>query len=126
MRQTPNQLIDKYRETHPQLGPSEPGENYGYFRVQSPLIAGPLLNVIASDGQCGEKWEHVSVSLPGRTPTWEEMCFVRDLFWGPEETVIQFRPPQSRYVNFHEHCLHLRRLRGFKQPLPPTFLVGPK
>lgn len=26
-------------------------------------------------------WEHVSVSLRNRCPTWDEMCLVKDIFW---------------------------------------------
>jgi hypothetical protein len=40
------------------------GSNNGAFRVPGGL------RVIASDG---EGWDHVSVSLPDRCPTWEEM-----------------------------------------------------
>ncbi len=118
MRDTPNTSIDEHRRKHPVLGDSERGENYGYFELGE-------LRIIVSDGQCGEKWEHVSVSLADRCPTWDEMNSVKDLFWGPEEIVIQFHPPQSKYVNFHPFTLHLWRLRGFKQPLPPMHLVGP-
>jgi hypothetical protein len=119
MKDTPNSGIDKYRRRHPTLGDSDAGCNFGYFEIGE-------LRIIASDGQCGEKWEHVSVSLADRTPTWDELCLVKDLFWGPEETVIQIHPPRSKHINFHNFCLHLWRLRGFKQPLPPMGLIGPK
>ena len=62
------------------------------------------LNVIASDGM---DWEHVSVSLPNRTPNWREMCFIKDLFWDEEDVVIQYHPKKSEYVNRHDNCLHL-------------------
>jgi hypothetical protein len=62
-------------------------------------------------------WEHVSVTLKkkegkkekpvNRSPTWEEMCFIKDLLWGEDEEVIQYHPAKSDYVNFHDHCLHL-------------------
>jgi hypothetical protein len=121
MRPTPNNAIDKYRCIHPTLGGSERGENYGYFEV--PTYRQQLLRIIASDGQCGEGWEHVSVSLPDRTPTWQEMCQVKHLFWDAEETVVQFHPPKSHYVNRHDHCLHLWRKIGAKVELPPLVLV---
>lgn len=54
-------------------------------------------------------WEHVSVSLPGRDPFWAEMCFIKDLFFEPEETVYQLHPKESEYVNVHPHCLHIWR-----------------
>src|SRR5271166_4006361 len=53
--------------------------------------------------------EHVSVSLPNRCPTWNEMCHIKRLFWEDEEECIQFHPKKSEYVNLHAHCLHMWR-----------------
>ena len=52
-------------------------------------------------------WEHVSVSLPGRAPTWDEMCFIKDIFFDPEDVIVQLHPKKSEYVNLHKHCLHM-------------------
>lgn len=85
------------------------------------------LKFIASDGtdMPGEwRWEHVSVSLPNRCPTWEEMCFVKSLFWDDEDAVMQLHPPRSTWVNNHSFCLHLWRPVGAAIPLPPEFMVG--
>ncbi len=71
-----------------------------------------------------EDWEHVSVSTPKQTPSWEAMCFVKDLFWGPEEVVMQLHPRQSEYVNRHKFCLHLWKPLGQTIPTPPQILVG--
>ncbi len=79
----------------------------------------------------GEKghvaWEHVSVSFGGRAkrcPTWEEMCWVKRLFFEDEEVVVQFHPPESTYVNEHPFCLHLwRYAEGDLPPLPPMVAV---
>lgn len=81
--------------------------------------------VISSDGE-ESGWEHASVSLKGRneTPTWEDMCFVKDLFWKPEETVIQYHPAEENYINNAEHVLHLWRPREEGIPLPPPEMVG--
>lgn len=57
----------------------------------------------------GIKWEHVSVSLKNRIPTWQELKFIKMLFWDPEDEVIQLFPPQSQYVNVHKNWLHLWR-----------------
>src|SRR3954470_90416 len=37
-------------------------------------------------------WEHVTVAgiHPDRTPSWDEMGFVKELFWMPEEWVVQY------------------------------------
>jgi hypothetical protein len=97
---------------------------------------GSTLRVIASDGLCNDLtpeekeryagWEHVSVSLPNRTPTWEEMCYVKNLFWDEEDCVIQYHPPKEVYVTCHPFCLHLWRWRHGVFPMPDPLLVGPK
>jgi hypothetical protein len=63
------------------------------------------LKVIASFEPNG--WNHVSVSLEHRNPSWNEMCFVKDLFFDEEELCLQFHPAKSEYVNLHNHCLHI-------------------
>ena len=68
---------------------------------------------------------HVSVSAKDRCPTWGEMCWVKDQFWGPEECVIQYHPPRSRYVNAHPFCLHLWRPVGLDLPQPPEWALAP-
>ncbi len=73
------------------------------------------LEVLASIDQAGDKrWEHVSVVVMGsdKCPDWDMMCFVKQLFWDPEDVVIQIHPKKSSYVNLHNGCLHLWRLVG--------------
>jgi hypothetical protein len=89
------------------------------------------LKIIASDGVMvpGDAaelagWEHVSVSLPNRCPTWEEMAYVKSVFWDESDCVVQFHPPRSEYVNNHPFCLHLWRIVGKDFPMPPSILVG--
>lgn len=54
-------------------------------------------------------WEHVSIELfARRLPTWEEMCYVKDIFWDEEEDVVQIHPKNSQYVDIVEG-LHLWR-----------------
>jgi hypothetical protein len=81
--------------------------------------------VIASDGM---GWEHVSITLSTkkRTPSWKEMCYFKKLFWGDDEAVVQFHPPQKDYVNNHDFCLHLWKPIDFNLVLPPSLLVGVK
>lgn len=118
MRPEPNILVDKYRSSHPAYPDTEFGESCGYFTI------GPI-KIISSGKQWKKgEWEHVSVSLPDRCPTWEEMCLVKRLFWDDEETVIQFHPPASQYVNRHEFCLHLWKQIGVTVATPPTNLIG--
>lgn len=83
--------------------------------------------IIASDGA---GWEHVSVSLDGKRkkgnqcPTWEEMCYIKSIYWDDDDTVVEYHPPRSKYVNNHPHCLHLWRKIGFDMPVPDAVLLG--
>jgi hypothetical protein len=92
----------------------------GAFEILGP--AGIYLRIIASDGvdPDAQSWEHVSVSTEKRIPTWEEMCFVKDLCWKDEETVVQFHPKKSQYINHHPRVLHLWRHRNNEALLPPS------
>ena len=85
--------------------------------------------IIASNG---EGWEHVSVRMidkstgKNRTPTWAEMCKIKDIFWDDEDCVIQFHPAKSEYVNNHPNVLHLWRPTNQVIPIPDSILVGLK
>ncbi len=67
--------------------------------------------VIISDT---DGWDHVSVTILNheRCPTWEEMCWVKGLFFRPSECVVQFHPSEDDYVNCHPYCLHLWKPQG--------------
>lgn len=71
----------------------------------------------------GKGWDHVSVSLEGRCPLWDEMCFVKDFFFHPAECVIQYHPPEEKYINDHENVLHLWRPQNEQVPMPPLKFV---
>lgn len=103
--------------------PSEPGRNYGFFLIGE-------LRVISSgtppsDFPDDQQWEHVSVSTQHhwQTPTWDQMCRIKRLFWREDETVIQFHPKESRYINIHPGVLHLWKKVGVDHPLPDSKLV---
>lgn len=104
--------------------------NNGCFSLPNPYGPG-YMSIIASDGM---GWEHVSVHFEigdgrQRTPTWDQMCHVKDMFWGEEDVVVQFHPKKSEYVNIHKNTLHLWRpdetIAG-RIPTPPSIMVGPK
>lgn len=99
----------------------------GAFLLIAPTTRASLI-VMAADAEDREVdgWEHVSVSLRHRCPNWPEMCFVKDLFWGPDEAVVQFHPPAADYINNHDFCLHLWRDTRGGHRLPPPILVGIK
>lgn len=111
---------NEYRIRTGPFGSSDEIGNNGLFEWGT--LNGRIL-VIASD--CAG-WEHVSISFQNRTPTWAEMCKVKDIFWDKEDCIIQFHPPESDYVSFAKHCLHLWRPVDQVIPRPPTWMVGPK
>jgi hypothetical protein len=73
-------------------------------------------------------WEHVSVVMvrnrEERSPTWEEMCVVKAIFWRPDECVVQYHPPEVDYVNLHPYALHLWKPIEGEIVRPPTWMVG--
>ncbi|HRZ15320.1 MAG TPA: hypothetical protein P5110_07425 [Candidatus Omnitrophota bacterium] len=118
-----NQEIERYRQAglH-RFAPTAGSGNNGAFLITIPST-GAIVMVVSSDGG---GWDHVSVSCRNRCPRWEEMCYIKDLFFEPEETVIQFHPKKSAYVNNHPYCLHLWKKQGAEIELPPTEFVGVK
>jgi hypothetical protein len=113
--------------------PPDAGQ-YGAFYVPSPE-SGWMLSIIATDGTDdavseARGWEHVSVNAingkRSRCPSWKEMCFVKDLFWDPEDVVMQLHPRKSEYVNNHPSVLHLWRPTHVDIPTPSSLLVGIK
>ena len=128
MKKTVPERLEKGRFT---VGPTASQSSWGFygaFEIHGPC--GEFLRIVASgadaDDVMSDGWEHVSVSTRRRPPNWQEMCFVKDLCWEPEECVVQFHPPRSEYVNNHAHCLHLWKSTKHTQPLPPSILVGCK
>lgn len=133
--------VNRFRIREGRYGSDDTYGNTGAFIIQCFAMGRHLnLKVIAS---FGGGWDHVSVSCPDRCPTWEEMCYVKDLFFDDEECVVQFHPPKSQYVNYHPRTLHLWRPQAAEErarlrddgpefpapgplPMPPPIFVGPK
>lgn len=119
---------NKYRlRTHPILGSDDNSGNNGAFTIIQWDGSDRQLWIIASD-EGG--WEHVSIHVSRnkqlRTPNWNEMCFIKNLFWDEEDVVIQYHPKKSEYVNNHPNTLHLWRQIGVEFPTPPMNYVGTK
>ena len=113
---------NKHRVKTGYMGSDDSIGNCGLFEFrQKP--GGVLFRAIASDGM---SWEHVSVSRPDRIPTWDEMCWIKSLFFDDDDTVVQFHPPRAEWVNNHSRCLHMWRPIGIEVPRPPQILVGYK
>ena len=104
-----------------------------------------LIARTAPDGGCGEifqlgkrwasviwsngaGWEHVSVAPYNRriVPSWDDMCRLKDMFFREDETVVQYHPAKSEYVNNVPNCLHLWRPTEAEMPTPPAIMVGIK
>ena len=123
-----HRLEDGRYRSGPMASPA--GHPYGCFRVMGP--SGRFLRIIcacATDREAAG-WEHVSVSIDTNNktikthpPNWNEMNFVKDLFWEDDETVLQFHPLKTEYVNIHPGVLHLWRQVGVNHPLPPQICV---
>ena len=118
MKNKPSQKAEKYRITKGHMASNKSYGNNGAFLIPSPQKK--VLTVIVSDGG---GWDHCSVSMPNRTPTWKELCFIKDLFWEPEETVIQYHPAKSEYVNDHPFTLHLWKPQHIRIPPAPRGFV---
>ena len=93
MRKEPNTKAERYRVSGPLMA------NCGAF------VIGDLRVVVSNGGG----WDHVSVSLSSRCPTWDEMVRMKELFFADDECVMQLHPPKSDYINCHPYCLHLWR-----------------
>ena len=58
-------------------------------------------------GPEGIIWRHLSISLPDRDPSWEQIKTARYQFFPEDGEVFQLLPPHSDYVNLHPHVFHL-------------------
>lgn len=114
---------EKMIVTQGRMKSTERDGNNGVFHVHFAPMA--FAYCIASDGL---DWEHVSVTVHDRgkvrIASWDEMCKIKDLFWDEEDTVIQYHPAKSEYVNSHPNCLHLWRPIDIDFPKPLKELVG--
>ncbi len=124
---------------HPYLASTAADGNNGAFIVGSPEPGWMLVLIVSDssepDGADYAKWEHVSVhayrrrgggKAQSRTPTWQEMTFVKNCCWDDEDVVMQLHPRKSEYVNQHPHTLHLWRPVDQEIPTPPAIFVGVK
>jgi len=111
-------------DMHPSILSDPSYGNNGMFRLRRKVRL--QFTTIFAQASDGGGWEHVSVSIAKakRCPSWNEMCWVKDLFWDPEDTIIQFHPPESEYVSQHDYALHLWRKVGENWQTPPSIFVG--
>lgn len=120
MRDKFSEVLEKGRETVGYLA-SSCGDKHGKFSI---LTKWGIINLVSS----GEThpWEHVSITVLFNKkpvmPSWDVMCLVKHLFWSEDETVLQFHPKKSEYVNLHPKCLHLWK-PPYEVELPPRECV---
>ena len=111
----------RQREAEMRLYKTTGDDHNGIFKV---FVEKRSFFCIASNGG---GWEHVSVSPCNKNrktcPTWEEMCAIKDMFFEPEEAVVQYHPPKSEYVDNHPYCLHLWRPTDGEIQRPPALYV---
>ena len=70
-------------------------------------------------------WEHVSVSPYPETytPSWDEMCKVKDIFFNEDECCVEYHPKKKDYINVFPYCLHIWKPQHVEIPTPPKFFV---
>lgn len=108
--------LDQYREHEAELAfYGCHGDNTcGMFTING-------LHIIAA---AGDGWDHVSVSLTRRTPSWGEMARVNRLFFEDNELTWQYHMPVADHINCHPHTLHIWRKHDFTMPTPPKEFVA--
>jgi len=91
-------------------------------------MARNYLRVLASSGKDDAdpawRWDHVSVSLSNRCPSWDEMDYIKRLFFHPEEVCFQLHVSSAEHISNHDYCLHIWRPVEQQIPLPPAEMVG--
>ena len=91
----------------------------GACKVRVPSHNKPAFVIFSRGGG----WDHVSVSFHDRCPTWDEMCYIKDLFFEAGECVMQLHPAKKDYINMHPYVLHLWRPQQSEIPMPPKAFV---
>lgn len=123
MRAVPNEALRFSRDREGAYAPTDADGNQGRFVFLCPGT-GRILLVVSSDRR---DWAEAGPLLkqPTKAPAWPEMAWVKDLFWGPEETVMQLHVPAVDHINYHVGCLHLWKPIGVEIPRPPGATVAP-
>jgi len=131
MKDLTDPLIDRYRQRLTEAKWSQGNDffnpsNEGCFAIPSPVDKRLMTTLVSS----GYGWDHVSVSRGQRCPYWEEMEYVRRVFFHPDECVMQLHPPLDEYITGEWpgrrsiFTLHLWRPQESVIPRPPGILVG--
>ena len=130
MKAKPSKFLESHRVRDGVLASDAGYGNNGAFDVPFDKVT---MCVVASS-EAG--WDHVSVrteernaticghcSVHVKTPIWDEMDYIRKLFFRGDEWVIQYHAPTDKHVNNHPHVLHLWRSQDEDMPVPPWWMV---
>jgi hypothetical protein len=100
-------------------------DSYGFNGMFRFVLKARQMRCFSSD-QKG--WQHVSVTIEGepKPPPWDVMCEIKELFFEPDDWVVQYHPPRKENINNHPGCLHLWRPLNSPMPTPPGIMVGIK
>lgn len=93
---------------------------YDYGGACAVQVSNKQLRVIFS---CSHGWDHVSVSTEDRTPTYQEMKAIKDLFFKSEEWAMELHPPKEQYISAHPYVLHIWRPHHIEIPQPPRIMI---
>lgn len=91
-------------------GGPPPGPRVFYAYEPSDMRREVLHALVSRDGIANDvyRW-HISVSGPGRVPTWDELANAAHEL-RPGVAFAAGVPPRSWWINVHEHVLHLWEL----------------
>lgn len=121
MQSKPSKFLESHRVLDGVLASDKSCGNNGAFELAYNDVL--LVIIASSDGV----WDHISVHSVGehgsQTPTWDEMDYVRKLFFRNDEWVIQYHAPTDKHINDHQHVLHMWRPQIEKLPVPPRWMV---
>jgi hypothetical protein len=113
-----------FKKNHP-LSTTKLAGNNGTFVIPHYRIPGYTMIVQATDVN---DWEHIYVQVVGRRhknkatryPTYEEMKWIKELFWGKDDLVLQYFAKDWDYTNasIDPYVLHLWRPKTLPIPKP--------
>lgn len=117
--------LDKYRlpEQELQFTGELGGAGEGFFAFYS--IYSRKEELIRAIAGSGMGWDHVSVSLGHRCPTWDEMEYTKRLFFQPYEICMQLHVAEKDHISHNPYTLHIWRPQTWVIQLPPNWMVGP-
>lgn len=85
------------------------------------IIPHKRMTIVCSNGG---GWDHVSVSVADRCPSWDEMEWVKREFFEDGDCCMQLHVPPGQHINVHPYCLHIWRPHEATIPRPPAFMVA--